>query len=137
MDFGPRRRRPWDHDRLPAPERDLVIAPLQQFIPRQSCRGPAAAVDAIEFPLRPYQGEDVAAQAVAGRLQDSQAHGRSQGSVDGVAAFFQHIQPGLGSQGLRRADHAPAAIDHFPVGAIGIHRCIKIHSNLPFSKNYK
>ena len=51
----------------------------------------------MQLALRPYQGKGIAAQAIAGRFQDSQTNGRDHGGVDSIAALFQHIQSGLGS----------------------------------------
>ena len=58
--------------------------------------GVAAAVQAIEFILDPYQSEAVAAEARIGGLHNGLANRCSDGGIDGVAALLQHGQTRLG-----------------------------------------
>jgi hypothetical protein len=56
----------------------------------------------------PQQREQVAADAVADRLDHRQRDRRSECRVHRVAAALQRRQPGLRGQRLRGADHRPA-----------------------------
>ena len=56
----------------------------------------------------------------------SQTGGCGQGCVKGIAAFFDHIQACLGSQGLGGADHSPAAIDKTAAGWIAVLERVKM-----------
>ena len=58
--------------------------------------GVAAAVQAIELILDPYQSEAVAAEARIGGLHNGLANRCSDGGIDGVAALLQHREACLG-----------------------------------------
>ena len=54
----------------------------------------------MEFSPVPDQGEGIAADAVAGRLDDGQGDGRRQSGVDGISATAKHLQACLGGKWL-------------------------------------
>lgn len=67
----------------------------------------AVAVEAVQLPLAPDQGEGVTADAATGGFHHRQRRRRGDGGVDGIAAFLHDLDARLGSQGLGRGDHAP------------------------------
>ena len=58
-------------------------------------------VQAVKFFTVPDDGKGVAADAVAGRLNNGQRHGGGNGRIDGVATQLQHFHSRLRRQRLR------------------------------------
>ena len=69
---------------------------------------PAGRVQPVQFLAVPEDGEGVAAEAAAGRLDHGQRHGGGKRRVDGVAALRQHGEAGLSRERLRGRDDVVA-----------------------------
>ena len=80
-------------------------------------RGPAARIDRNRFRVRCADDpEPVAADGVHVRIDDGDGGGGGNHRLDGVAAFAQHRESGLGGEMVRSDDHAPgggSGMDHF------------------------
>ena len=100
-------------------------------------KGPAHGAAGIHAPdLAVLLAEDrkgVSACPVGLGLQHHQAGRRGDGGVKGVAAQFEHIRAGLGSQVVGCGAHAPGSQGHIAPGCIGIDPGV-FHLQSPFGQ---
>ncbi len=86
----------------------------------QRRRGLAVAIEAMQLALGPDQGEGIAADAIARRLDHGQRGGSGDGGIDGIAALLQNFDTGLGRQRLGGGDHPAPGKDALALRRIGV-----------------
>ena len=81
-------------------------------------RRASGTIQAVQLLAVPDDGEGIAADAVAGRLDDGQGDRGRKGRIDRIAAARQHLQTRLGGERLRGGHHIPGKNRH-PLRWIG------------------
>ncbi len=117
--FGPGRRTARHGDRRPAVQRHPLVAGGAHPLAIEQARRAPAGVQAVQAAAGPDQGEGVAADPAAGRLDHRQRGGGGDRRVDGVAATAQYLQPDLRRLRLRGGDHAAAGMDRRTLRGVG------------------
>ncbi len=93
-------------DGVPAALRHRLVT--LEIVGRPTGGRAARCVEALQLRAVPDDGEAVAAEPVAGRLDQRQHHGGGDDGVDRVAAAPHHLQPGLRRERLRGGNHVAA-----------------------------
>ena len=107
MEFEPAIHRAGNADRQRPVGRDLLVAVLHEPLAGERLRSSAARVESVQA-LRfriPDDREQVAADAVPGRLHESESSVRSNGGVHGVSALPHDLQRDLRRERLAGRGH--------------------------------
>ena len=104
----------WHRHRVDAALRHRLVAFRREEVDGQSRRRPAARVEAVDRAgLRlVVEDEQVAADAVAGRLHQADGGVGGDGGVDRVAAALENLHAGARGQRLAGGDDAEGRGDH-------------------------
>src|SRR6185295_876037 len=102
-EIDPRTHRTRHRDRFPSARGHRVLS-LEAIV--APARGRASrSVETVQLLAIPQNAERIAANTVAGRLDNRQRDRRRKYRVNGVAAFEHHAQPGLRRERLGGRDH--------------------------------
>ena len=132
VQFRPPRRGPGHQGGDPPGLGHFRKAQGPHLLPAEGGGGGAAGVEAVELLLffHPHQGEAVAAQAVAGGLQQGHGGGHSHRRVHRVAPRLHHVQADLGPLGDGGAGHGLAGVYYVPAGGVGVVSRIKLRHSV-------
>src|SRR5690349_19852753 len=107
MEIAPRCGRAGHGDGHPAPVRHGGMTLSAQRIQVERAWGAPRAVETVQLPAIPDEGEGIRAYAIGGRLDHSEGDGSGEGSVYRVATPLQHGDASLHRERLACRDHAP------------------------------